>query len=149
MYFFFFLGFAGRNKNGKKHELQARALELVKIRSTPMQTKIRELYKASQESQAAENMMGQNGQPLYPGLNYNNMTAAAMMSLGGAYAATQQASLQGRNPYTPATGYPGQVHQNMFTSPYQVFDCHSFLHKTFIELKFLLFSNLHSNLIIH
>lgn len=115
-----FSGFAGRNKNGKKHELQARAIELVKIRSTPMQTKIRELYKASQENQAAENMMGQNGQPLYPGLNYNNMTAAAMMSLGGAYAATQQATLQGRNPYTPATGYPGQVHPNMFTSPYQV-----------------------------
>jgi len=35
------LGFAGRNKNGKKHELQARALALVKIRSTPMQAKIR------------------------------------------------------------------------------------------------------------
>ncbi len=85
-----------------------------------MQNKIRELYKSSQESQAAENMMGQNGQPLYPGLNYNNMTAAAMMSLGGAYAATQQATLQGRNPYTPATGYPGQVHPSMYASPYQV-----------------------------
>ena len=62
-------GFAGRNKNGKKHELQARALALVKIRSTPMQAKIRELYKASQESQAAAAMMGQGGQPInpYPG----------------------------------------------------------------------------------
>ena len=49
------LGFAGRNKNGKKHELQARALELVQIRSTPMQAKIRELYKASQQSQALMN----------------------------------------------------------------------------------------------
>jgi len=64
------LGFAGRNKNGKKHELQARALALVKIRSTPMQAKIRELYKASQESQAAAAMMGQGGQPInpYPGI---------------------------------------------------------------------------------
>ena len=64
-----FKGFAGRNKNGKKHELQARALALVKIRSTPMQAKIRELYKASQESQAAAAMMGQGGQPInpYPG----------------------------------------------------------------------------------
>ena len=63
------LGFAGRNKKGKKHELQARALALVKIRSTPMQAKIRELYKASQESQAAAAMMGQGGQPInpYPG----------------------------------------------------------------------------------
>ena len=65
-------GFAGRNKNGKKHELQARALALVKIRSTPMQAKIRELYKASQESQAAAAMMGQGGQPInpYPGKHF-------------------------------------------------------------------------------
>ena len=65
-----FSGFAGRNKNGKKHELQARALALVKIRSTPMQAKIRELFKASQESQAAAAMMGQGGQPInpYPGI---------------------------------------------------------------------------------
>ena len=120
---FLFSGFAGRNKNGNKDQLQARALELVKIRSSPMQSKIRQLYQASQESQFAnENMMGPNGQPLYQGLNYNNMTTAAMMGLGGAYAATQQATLQGRNPYTPATGYPGgQVHPNMYAaSPYQV-----------------------------
>ena len=34
-----------------------------------MQAKIRELYKASQESQAAAAMMGQGGQPInpYPG----------------------------------------------------------------------------------
>ena len=60
-----FKGFAGRNKYGKKEELQSRALELVKIRSTPLQAKIRELYKSSQESQAAE-MMGPNGQPINP-----------------------------------------------------------------------------------
>ena len=114
-------GFAGRNKNGKKQDLQARAVELVKIRSSPMQTKIRELYKTSQESQAAENMMGPNGQPLYPGLNYNNMTAAMMSyGLGGAYATTQQATLQGRNPYNPTSGYPGQIHPNMLSAPYQV-----------------------------
>jgi hypothetical protein len=92
-----------------------------------MQTKIRELFKASQESQAAEIMMGPNGQPLYPGLNYN-MTAA-MMGLGGAYAASQQAALQGRNPYNPTSGYSGQIPPNMpnmFTSTYPVsFGCHS------------------------
>jgi hypothetical protein len=61
-----------------------------------------------------------NGQHLFSGLNYNNMTA--MMGLGGAaYAATQQAALQGRNPYNPTSGYPSQVHPNMFAaSPYQV-----------------------------
>lgn len=99
------LGFAGRNKNGKKHELQARALALVKIRSTPMQAKIRELYKASQESQAAA-MMGQGGQPInpYPGVNY-----AALM---GAYGVQQAAGIQG-NPYAAAyAGRAGaQAHQ--------------------------------------
>lgn len=53
------LGFAGRNKSGNKHELQARALALVKQRSLPMQAKIRDIYKASQESQAqVARMMG-------------------------------------------------------------------------------------------
>jgi len=94
------LGFAGRNKNGKKHELQARALALVKIRSTPMQAKIRELFKASQESQAAAAMMGQGGQPInpYPGVNY-----AALM---GAYGVQQAAGIQG-NPY--AAAYAGRT----------------------------------------
>ena len=45
------LGFAGRNKHGKKHELQARAIDLTRIQSQTMRAKIRELYKASQEAQ--------------------------------------------------------------------------------------------------
>ncbi|XP_014487438.1 PREDICTED: E3 SUMO-protein ligase PIAS2 isoform X2 [Dinoponera quadriceps] len=40
------LGFAGRNKSGRKNELQARALELLHLRSHPaIRLKIRELYK--------------------------------------------------------------------------------------------------------
>jgi len=58
------LGFAGRNKYGKKEELLARALELAKIRSSPLQNKIRELYKASQAE--VTEMMGPNGQPINP-----------------------------------------------------------------------------------
>lgn len=42
------LGFAGRNKSGRKNELQARALELLRLRSNPVQLKIRELYKTIQ-----------------------------------------------------------------------------------------------------
>jgi len=60
------LGFAGRNKYGKKEELLARSLELTKIRSSPLQAKIRELYKASTESQEVTEMMGPNGQPMNP-----------------------------------------------------------------------------------
>ncbi|KAM7311023.1 E3 SUMO-protein ligase PIAS2 [Ixodes scapularis] len=39
------LGFAGRNKSGKKQELQARALELLRTHNTPILMKIRELHK--------------------------------------------------------------------------------------------------------
>lgn len=72
-------GFAGRNKHGKKHELQARTLDLVRIRSAPIQAKIKELYKASQQSQQQQTpgMMNQNhGNPLgYPGQSriYNGL----------------------------------------------------------------------------
>ena len=111
-----FAGFAGRNKNGKKHELQARALELVRIRSQPMQAKIRELYKASQEAQQQQQLAmmpnGAGGQ--YPGIPGGNQyasnlsAAAAMMGLNAPYgSAAATAALQGRNPYTTgsASGY--------------------------------------------
>ncbi|KAK8757874.1 hypothetical protein V5799_004491 [Amblyomma americanum] len=39
------LGFAGRNKSGKKTDLQGRALELLRVHSTPIFMKIRELHK--------------------------------------------------------------------------------------------------------
>ncbi|XP_022257563.1 E3 SUMO-protein ligase PIAS2-like isoform X2 [Limulus polyphemus] len=39
------LGFAGRNKSGKKQELQYRALELLKLRNTSINMKIQELHK--------------------------------------------------------------------------------------------------------
>lgn len=98
------LGFAGRNKYGKKEELQARAQDLVKIRSTPLQAKIRELYKSAQENNEAE-MMGPNGQPIPYGM-YNNLTT--LMGLQGAYGNMQQQNLQGRNSYSMgAGGYPG------------------------------------------
>lgn len=95
--------------------MQARALDLVKIRSTPMQAKIRELYKASQESQQAA-MMNQG--PGQPHLNYNaanmhymNMITGAGVNPYGSNAAAAAAalSLQGRNPYATgaAGGYAG------------------------------------------
>ncbi len=91
-------GFAGRNKNGKKHELQARAVDLVKIRSTPMQAKIRELFKASQQAQ----MMQGQGVPGYPGL-YNPQAAMGLYGQQG-HGAAAAAALQGRNPYTTGSG---------------------------------------------
>lgn len=42
------LGFAGRNKTGRKTELQQRAIDLLRVRSHPIQQKIRDLYKTIQ-----------------------------------------------------------------------------------------------------
>ncbi|KAK5648410.1 hypothetical protein RI129_003309 [Pyrocoelia pectoralis] len=49
------LGFAGRNKSGRKNELQQRALELLHVRSHPIHQKIRDLYKTIQQSGALNN----------------------------------------------------------------------------------------------
>ncbi|PSN48392.1 E3 SUMO-protein ligase PIAS1 [Blattella germanica] len=50
------LGFAGRNKSGRKTELQARAVELLRLRSTPVQMMIKELYQSIKEEQASAMM---------------------------------------------------------------------------------------------
>lgn len=42
------LGFAGKNRSGRKTELQQRALELLRARSHPIQQKIKDLYKTIQ-----------------------------------------------------------------------------------------------------
>ncbi|XP_034941887.1 E3 SUMO-protein ligase PIAS2 isoform X2 [Chelonus insularis] len=66
------LGFAGRNKSGRKNELQTRALELLKLRSHPVQLKIRELYKTIQADQlAAHQMYGQSGTGNEPPIDQN------------------------------------------------------------------------------
>ncbi|KAJ1530595.1 hypothetical protein ONE63_005477 [Megalurothrips usitatus] len=62
------LGFAGRNKSGRKSELQARAIELLRLRSEPVYMKIRELFKTIQESMGegesgSVNMYRQQGIP--------------------------------------------------------------------------------------
>jgi len=154
------LGFAGRNKNGKKNDLQTRALDLVRIRSTPLQSKIRDLYKACVESQAAEEMMGPNGMPMgsngqpmnpYAGLAYNNLSQ--LMSLGNAYGSIQQQSLQGRNPYTSGGAYPthhsvpGGAHPSMYPGAYnQVAAPRSMPLHPDVKLKRLPFYDIHAEL---
>ncbi|XP_018360488.1 PREDICTED: E3 SUMO-protein ligase PIAS2 isoform X1 [Trachymyrmex cornetzi] len=67
------LGFAGRNKSGRKNELQARALELLRLRSHPaIRLKIRELYKTIQADQMATHQMyGQTGSSSEPQIDQN------------------------------------------------------------------------------
>lgn len=42
------LGYAGKNKTGRKNELQSRALDVVRMRAPSIHQKIRELYKSIQ-----------------------------------------------------------------------------------------------------
>ncbi|XP_026287154.1 E3 SUMO-protein ligase PIAS4 isoform X2 [Frankliniella occidentalis] len=77
------LGFAGRNKSGRKTELQARALELLRLRSEPVSMKIRELFKTIQESMgeaeaATVNMYRQQGIP-----DQGRMSSHSAMQHGG------------------------------------------------------------------
>lgn len=55
------LGFAGRNKSGRKTELQARAVELLRLRSTPVEMKIKDLYKTIHQAHATGAPMQQSG----------------------------------------------------------------------------------------
>ncbi|KAK7083252.1 E3 SUMO-protein ligase pias1 [Halocaridina rubra] len=42
------LGYAGKNKTGRKNELQSRAIEIVRLRNPAIQAKIKDLYKSIQ-----------------------------------------------------------------------------------------------------
>ncbi|ODN05617.1 E3 SUMO-protein ligase PIAS1 [Orchesella cincta] len=72
------LGFAGKNKTGRKNELQARCLDLVKSRSPQIMLKIKDLYKSIQ--------MSTLGQPL-----------ANIGSGAAAFGATTASSLASRS----------------------------------------------------
>ncbi|XP_071845982.1 E3 SUMO-protein ligase PIAS2-like isoform X3 [Apostichopus japonicus] len=78
------LGFAGRNKSGRKHELQQRALSLLeKGCSTPIQIKIKELYRRrfprrmvipsgpSQTASFLSHLVDQNQRTSNPGSSYS------------------------------------------------------------------------------
>lgn len=105
------LGFSGHNKNGKKHELQARAVQvLTATRSVPLQAKIRQLYKAAQsESESSMNMNGQQQ------LQFS-ADVLQMMGLAAQYSSQQQqAAPAARNPYAgqQAANY-GQQYANQY-----------------------------------
>ncbi|XP_076354598.1 E3 SUMO-protein ligase PIAS2-like isoform X3 [Tachypleus tridentatus] len=81
------LGFAGRNKSGKKSELQARAVELLNMNSMPIQMKIRELQKLRYPAKSA---LGNN-----PSSFYNMPQPTANINLQVNHHPTSQLSPQG------------------------------------------------------
>lgn len=106
------LSFAGRSRSGRKTELQTRALELIKLRSSPINAKIRELYRSIQQQTA----MGQGTVDMVspPPSAYINSSSRSASGLspsksGSNYPTVsdvERAALQGRNPFTSGMGYP-------------------------------------------
>jgi len=81
------LGFAGRNKSGRKTELQARAVELLRLRSTPVQMKIKDLYKSIQQGQASGLVPLQQQQQQQQQQPQSNPAAGASLSSNAAASA--------------------------------------------------------------
>lgn len=135
------LGFAGRNKSGRKNELQGRALELLRLRSYPaIRLKIRELYKTIQADQMqAHQMYGQTGNSSESQIdqnmhNRNYYTRQAIsqqqqqqspVSAGKELPPAHQASMPQAprtNPVYPTAGYTSVAPQrtaNTGYNPYQ------------------------------
>ncbi|XP_046752380.1 E3 SUMO-protein ligase PIAS2 isoform X1 [Diprion similis] len=89
------LGFAGRNKSGRKNELQTRALELLRLRSHPVQLKIRDLYRTIQQDQlAAHQLYGQGGDNGEPQIDQNMHSRNYYTRQGHAQAMGQQQQAQ-------------------------------------------------------
>ncbi|XP_072767818.1 E3 SUMO-protein ligase PIAS2 isoform X5 [Anoplolepis gracilipes] len=134
------LGFAGRNKSGRKNELQGRALELLRLRSHPaIRLKIRELYKTIQADQMqAHQMYGQTGNSSESQIDQNmhnrnyystrqaisqqqQQQASASISAGKELPPAHQASMPQAprtNPVYPTTGYTSVTPQRTASTGY-------------------------------
>ncbi|XP_014487442.1 PREDICTED: E3 SUMO-protein ligase PIAS3 isoform X4 [Dinoponera quadriceps] len=98
------LGFAGRNKSGRKNELQARALELLHLRSHPaIRLKIRELYKTIQYSGTSLYVRSSNSSCRYdkPYVRQDQMAAHQIYSQTGSSTEPQiDQTMHNRNYYS-------------------------------------------------
>ncbi|XP_049787220.1 E3 SUMO-protein ligase PIAS2 isoform X2 [Schistocerca gregaria] len=98
------LGFAGRNKSGRKTELQARAVELLKLRSTPVTMKIKELYKSIQQSHASAAALALQQPSPAPGKDLPSVHSTNMQQQPQQQQQQPQQQQQRSNVYQPS-GY--------------------------------------------
>lgn len=99
------LSFAGRSRSGRKTELQMRALELIKLRSSPINAKVRELYRSIQQQTVAMGQSAAETTPPYIGASTRSSSTLSP-SKSSNYSDMERAALQGRNPYIHTTGLP-------------------------------------------
>ncbi|XP_069970908.1 E3 SUMO-protein ligase PIAS2 isoform X4 [Penaeus vannamei] len=84
------LGYAGKNKTGRKNELQSRAIEIVRLRNPAIQAKIKELYKSIQLEMMS---FGDRSQAAAGGPTGIHPAQKVPMGLGSITAYTQSASV--------------------------------------------------------
>nr|CAD7457424.1 unnamed protein product [Timema tahoe] len=111
------LDYAGRNKSGRKTELQSRAVDLLKLHSTPVNMKIKALYKSFSQ--------GYTPSTSQPPNSTSSMSSSRQSTAAYTSAAIQHQNNPMRTPIYP--GYlpqhanpqmPSQLHPPMYSTPY-------------------------------
>lgn len=100
------LSFAGRSRSGRKNELQTRALELIKLKSNPINAKVRELYRSIQQQTIALNQTAAETNPPYVSSLRSGSSLSPTKAAGYSTSDIERATLQGRNPYISSVSYP-------------------------------------------
>jgi len=102
------LSFAGRSRSGRKTELQLRSLELIKMRSSTINAKIRELYRSIQQQTMVGSQASVEPPPSYLSSTRSGSVSQQLSpSKNYPTADVERASLQGRNPFTSGISFPG------------------------------------------
>lgn len=118
------LSFAGRSRSGRKTELQLRALELIKLRSSPINAKVRELYRSIQQQTVAIGQNAAETTPPYVGTSTRSSSSVSP-SKSSAYSDIERAALQGRNPYISGVPYSsGYTSKSLTSSSQPTFPVH-------------------------
>lgn len=111
------LSFAGRSRSGRKNELQARALELIKLRSNPINAKIRELYRSIQQQTLALNQAPAESTAPYVSSLRSSSSLSPSKTPGYSASDIERAALQGRNPYISGYQSSGYTSKSASSAP--------------------------------
>ncbi|KAK2723315.1 E3 SUMO-protein ligase PIAS1-like [Artemia franciscana] len=108
------LNFAGKNRAGRKQDLQQRAVDLIKMKNPAINTKIKELYRAVGQSLGLPNVDPSTiPMPSAPPPSYQQQQGTPIRLIpdpvhSAAQKAVERSTLRGQNPYTTTQSYGGQ-----------------------------------------
>ncbi|XP_035702525.1 E3 SUMO-protein ligase PIAS2 isoform X3 [Folsomia candida] len=108
------LAYAGKNRSGRKNELQARSLELVKNKSSPIVSKIKELYRSTQQTMSMAGQTSGNMANSYAMSNGIPHTQTRLYTTSSAFGGASDKVLQG---ITSAFMFNAQKSQPQISMP--------------------------------